>query len=397
MADFSVYGRYGNGFDVALRTIYRPDWIHQNHYDMRKRIIATAILYFAFLAAVVALAGCNSIREWTSREPATINTSFSVANTLLATRSESRPDTNSFILNIRNSGGDVIYNGLYGLKPAEMTIPAGAYTLSVISEEFDAPAWETPVYGDSVDIVVASGETANVSFVCRMLNTGVRIRMSERYLSKYPGSLVVEQDGGALSYTYGEQRFGYFCAGNATFKGTDSKGAQEVLFSKNFNAGDMLTLSLDATSVDSRQSVSISVDTTRNWCYEAVVVGRYAGDNGDGKTAATAFSPSAAQSHVGETAWVWGYIVGGDLSSSAISFEPPFTKATNLAIAESPVCTTRSECLSVELASGSEIRNGINLTDHPEMLGRKVAIQGTITASYLGLVGLKSVKDYSVD
>lgn len=363
---------------------------------MKKKILAFAILYFAYLAAVATLAGCDSLRDDTSREPAVISTSFCVANTLLATRAGSA-DTNSFILSIRNSGGDVIYDGLYGLKPAEISIPAGAYNLSVVSENFNAPAWETPVYGDSVDIVVASGETANVSFVCRMLNTGVRIRMSERYLSKFPGSLVVEQENGSLSYSHNEQRFGYFCAGNATFKGTDSKGAQDVLFSKSFTAGDMLTLSLDATSVDTQQTISITIDTTRNWRHEAIVVDRYSGGSGNGQSAATAFSPSEAQNHIGETAWVWGYIVGGDLSSSAISFEPPFTKATNLAIAESPVCATRSECLSVELASGSEIRNALNLVEHSDMLGRKVAIQATITASYLGLVGLKSVKDYSVD
>ena len=364
---------------------------------MRKKALAFAIIYFAFLAAVATLAGCDNLQDGPGREPATIKTSFCLANTLLATRGAGSTDTNSFILKITNSGGDIIYNGLYGLKPAEISIPAGSYSLSVVSEQFEAPAWESPVYGDSVDIVVASGETASVAFVCKMLNTGVRIKMSERYLSKFPGLLVVEQPGGSLSFSYGEQRFGYFSAGNASFKGTDSKGELQTLFSKSFNAGDMLTLSLDAGSVDSQGTLRITVDTTRNWRSEAIVVDNYSGGSGNGQSAASAYSVAEAAGHAGETAWVWGYIVGGDLTSTGISFETPFTKASNLAIAESPVCTTRSECLSVELASGSEVREALNLVDHPEMLGKRVAFKATINSSYLGLVGLKSVKEYSLD
>ncbi len=43
------------------------------------------------------------------------------------------PDTNDFILDIRNSGGKSIYSGYYGDSPETLSVPAGNYTVSVKS------------------------------------------------------------------------------------------------------------------------------------------------------------------------------------------------------------------------------------------------------------------------
>ena len=53
--------------------------------------------------------------------------------------------------------------------------------------------------------------------------------------------------------------------------------------------------------------------------------------------------------------------------------------------------------MSVELASGSDIRETANLVDHPEMLGSKIYIQGTVKESYFGMVGLKSIKAFRLE
>ena len=118
---------------------------------------------------------------------------------------------------------------------------------------------------------------------------------------------------------------------------------------------------------------------------------------GDGLSQATALSVAQAALYPDEVVWVWGYIVGGDLSSSSVNFEAPFSKNSNMAIASYASCTSREACMSVELASGSDLRETVNLADHPEMLGRKIYLQGTVKSSYFGLPGLKSVKAFSLE
>ena len=90
-----------------------------------------------------------------------------------------------------------------------------------------------------------------------------------------------------------------------------------------------------------------------------------------------------------------GYIVGGDLTSSDISFSAPFHSYTNIAIASSRTVRDRDECLSVSLPVG-EVRDGLNLVDNPGMLGKRVYLKGNIVASYFGLVGVKDISEYEV-
>ena len=71
-----------------------------------------------------------------------------------------------------------------------------------------------------------------------------------------------------------------------------------------------------------------------------------------------------------------------------IHIHAPFTSATNMAIADSPDETDPSKILSVQLPSGS-IRTALNLIDHPENLGKKIQITGSLEA-YFSVPGLKS-------
>ena len=41
------------------------------------------------------------------------------------------PDTNDFILDIRNSAGKSVYSGYYGDSPEAISVPAGSYTVKV--------------------------------------------------------------------------------------------------------------------------------------------------------------------------------------------------------------------------------------------------------------------------
>ena len=364
---------------------------------MRKRKEAKGfMLTFAIAAAAISAVGCGFVEK--GDKEAVLQLSIRQENTF-ATKAAGNtlPDTNTFILQIKNQSGEYIYNGAYGSKPARLSVPAGTYSLSLVSEAFNAPAWETPVYGDELSIVAASGETVNVAFLCKMVNSGVRVRMTERYIVRYPGNLTIMQEGGYLNYTSSEQRFGFFEPGNATFSAIANDGSSQQLFSKQFTEGQMLTLTLDASSLDADGVISMQLDTTATYLSQTILVDEYQDSEGDGSVKETAYSIAEAALHPEETVWVWGYIVGGDLTSSAINYEAPFSKNSNLAIAASPQCRTRSECMSVELASGSDIRETVNLVDHPDKLGRKIYIQGTVKASYFGMPGIKSIKEFQLE
>ncbi len=351
---------------------------------------------FAIVVAAIVAASCGLVEK--GDKEAVLRLSIRQENKIATKAGGGQlPDTNTFILQIKNQAGEYVYNGAYGARPDIISVPAGIYSLSLVSRQFDAPAWEAPVYGDQLDIVAASGETVSVIFLCKMINSGVRIKMTERYVARYPGNLTIMQDAGSLNYTSSEQRFGYFEPGNATFSAVAGDGSSQQLFSKQLEEGQLLTLTLDAGSMDANGTISMQLDTTATYLSQTVLVDGYQNSQANGLSKEAAYSIAEAALHPEENVWVWGYVVGGDLTSSAINYEVPFSKNSNLAIAASAQCRTRSECMSVELASGSDIRETVNLVDHPENLGRKIYIQGTVKESYFGIPGLKSIKAFELE
>ena len=150
---------------------------------MRKRPEAKGMTFAIAVAALIA-ASCTLAER---SEFATLNLSIRQEKTF-ATKAGgvAMPDTNNFVLQITNSAGEYVYYGRYDARPEIIAVPAGAYSLNIVSEEFDAPDWESPVYGDAVNVVAASGENVNVNFLCKMVNAGLRVKMTERYSLKYP-------------------------------------------------------------------------------------------------------------------------------------------------------------------------------------------------------------------
>ena len=55
----------------------------------------------------------------------------------------------------------------------------------------------------------------------------------------------------------------------------------------------------------------------------------------------------------------------------------------------------RSRMMVVELPSG-ELRDALNLVDHPHLVGNPIIINGTITDSYYGYPGIKSTKSFTM-
>ncbi len=94
------------------------------------------------------------------------------------------------------------------------------------------------------------------------------------------------------------------------------------------------------------------------------------------------------------TATVEGYIVGYTKGSKNYQYEGPFTnnQNTNIAIADSVSERDATKILPVQLPSGA-IRSALNLFDHPENLGKKVQLTGTLKA-YFAVPGLTDSSAY---
>ena len=318
------------------------------------------------------------------------------------------PDTNDFILKVSDAKGNVLYEGAYGNSPESLLVDAGSYTVAVHSIEFTAPGFSRPVYGDEQVVVVKAGATVTVRLNCTLENAGVRLQVASDFLTSYPdGVLFLKSGETRLMYGYAEKRIAYFKPGPISLVLND-RGADEILLTRTLDARTILTLNISAPygGTAATSSITVAVDTAKIWNSESYVIGgggsgsgsgsgSSGGDDDSGTGLDSAYSVAQAADHIGEDEiWVFGYIVGGDLSSAGTTVKTSkFTKATHLAIAARSSVTTKASCIAVELPKGP-IRDALNLVDHPDLVGTRVYLKGSLVTSYFGTTGLKAVSDY---
>lgn len=306
------------------------------------------------------------------------------------------PDTNDFLLDIKSSGGSPVYSGTYGASPEAIKVNPGSYTVRVVSEDFKGPAFDKPQFGDEQCIVVAAGGSVTAELVCRQMNSGIRLKIGPSFLESYPdGLLFLKSTAGKVQYAYREKRTAYFNPGTVSLL-LDDSGKESVLMTRNMASQEMTVINVSAVEkagAASAGGLSIAVDTTRIWSSSDYVIGE--GSNA-GESVETALSVTEAKNSVGsEGVWVYGYIVGGDLTSgeNGISFAAPFTSKTNLALASRSSTATKGACLSVQLPTG-KARDALNLVDNPGNVGHKLYLKGNICSAYYGLPGIKNITDY---
>lgn len=306
------------------------------------------------------------------------------------------PDTNNFILTIIKGENETIYNGIYKDKPEKITLSAGTYKIGVYSTTFSTPAFDQPLFGDEQIIVVQGGENLGVSFICKQLNCGMRVTFGSGFISKYSNSeLTLSSSNGSLQYPTSENRIAYFSPGRVEMHLKDS-GIDKTLFARELSAANILQIKLEATNTDSPTNggVSVVIDTTRVWLNEDILLG----SENNGSSAEKGLRKVEIEGWIGaKNVWIQGYIVGGDLSSSGIKLNPPFTSSSNLAIADSPDEQNRNMCISVSLTSGTEARDALNLVNNPSNHKKKIYIKGEIVESYYGLIGVKNIKEFKIE
>lgn len=308
------------------------------------------------------------------------------------------PDTNDFLLTILDAGGKTLYEGCYGDSPEYLQVEPGSYTVSVVSVSFTAPAFARPQYGDSQVVVVKAGQNVTARLCCSLLNAGIRLQADGSFLAAYPdGTLYLKQDQARLQYPYGENRIAFFPPGPVSVL-LYNQGQDQTLFTRTLNVREILTVKLSVpVSADyGSPSVQVAVDTSKTWSQYAFVLGGDPGGGLSGEAPEDAFPVSGAAGHIGENqVWVYGYIVGGDLTSAGKTVKTAdFTKSTHLALADRSSITAKASCLAVELPKGS-LRDALNLVDHPDLVGKRVYLKGNLVESYFGTLGLKGTSEYA--
>lgn len=352
-----------------------------------------SLFRITLLAMLPVCMSCGRLGEDDARAGATLGICFSDGSELLTRSFVNLPDTSEFILKVTKSTGESIYDGVYGGCPEVLDVAPGSYTVSVRSSESAKPAFDMPVFGDEQCVVVKSGSHVAVNLVCTQVNAGVRLDISKDFKESYQDAvLFLKSASGSLMYSVSEKRTAYFMPGPVSLM--MSRDAQDnILMVRDLNACDMLTLKVlspSSAAETSGSGISVSIDTTRVWLNEECIVG----GSLQAEDAGAALTIADARKAVGQKdVWVTGYIVGGDLTSASASFSGPFKSMTNVLLGPRSAVSDKSSCLSVQLPD-NEVREALNLVEHPEMLGRRVSVKGDLVASYFGICGLKNTVEY---
>lgn len=95
-------------------------------------------------------------------------------------------------------------------------------------------------------------------------------------------------------------------------------------------------------------------------------------------------------------AYVKGYIVGAcSTNIKNADFEAPFEWSSAILVADNKGETDTDKMISIELKSGSKIREQFNLKDHPENFGKQ-ALFFRYPERYLGIIGIKGPGKYKL-
>ncbi|MBQ9310396.1 MAG: DUF4493 domain-containing protein [Bacteroidales bacterium] len=354
-----------------------------------------AILAAGFVAAAF-ISSCFRLNDDVPSATLVLSIDYPVTS-----KSEGLPeDPSSFILEIRGSEGKTHYRSIWSERASRIELSPGNYTVSVVSDESTQPAYSKPIFGDSRTVSLVSGETTELELVASQINAGIRLLPDEAFLASYRNaSVFLRSKDGTLAYGFDEERTAYFLPGTVQIL-MNHDGYTGTVYQLELEPARMLTLRLSVaeklatvTPVTSF-AISVAIDSSRVWVEDSFAYdgGEYAGGIPD--TPAGAVGVKEARKIAGTKAqWVYGYVVGGDLSSSSCSFEAPFSSRTNLLIAASAGEKNRADCMSVQLTQG-DIRNALNLVDNPGLLGKKIYVKGDIVEAYYKLPGIQNLSDY---
>lgn len=296
-------------------------------------------------------------------------------------------DTNNFILKVYSTQGAKVYEGKYGNRPNDFYVMPGGYDISILSGDFNKPSFTTPIFGDSMTVVINDNQQMNVKLKCKQLSGGIRLNFSNDFKNKFPGNgLFVEQNNNRLLYEYTNSSYIYL--GNEIFSLIYSYNNKDtVLLSKYVEAQQMITMNLSYSNpMGDNSHFSVQFDTSRLWINNNYNLAL--------KLPTGVYTIEEAKRLVGQkNISVFGFIYGGDPTNTTVRIRPPFTSAASIVIAPSLAERDRNNSFVVELPTGA-IRDKLNLVAYPSNLGKAVVVTGEIVQSYFNYIGIKGTKQY---
>lgn len=311
-------------------------------------------------------------------------------------------DTMGYRLQISDSKGNIYYDGFYIGRPKEIELPVGTYNIKLRSGEFTEPRKQIPLFGEDRSFKAIADSTVTLQLVSSQLTGGIRVKASEKFMKYFKGTgLYYIKDSVSYKQDYfGSYLYVFFYPGKVSvvYKNKDgnpnytppTKPAWEdtVILTRNLKANELVSIDLDYDLARANtRGFTITVDTARIRYDNYYNVGFFAPYG--------SVSVVYAKTHIGDTVKLWGYIVGGNATTIGFSKKKPFTSKTHIVVAKEDWQSLRENVMAVELPNGA-IRNALNLVDHPDLIKRKIVIDGVVADSYFGHAGLRSVTGYKL-
>lgn len=124
-------------------------------------------------------------------------------------------DINTFDVVITDKDGQAVASYKYGELPKEpISLEAGVYTVTMMSEAMSGAEWEKPVYGAVLDVSITRKQTTTIDdIVCKLRNIKVTVDYAADLKSQLDPtftSMTVALDKNELTYRFDESRGGYF-------------------------------------------------------------------------------------------------------------------------------------------------------------------------------------------
>ncbi len=309
-------------------------------------------------------------------------------------------DTNRYILRITNSSGVDVYYGKYTGRPSELYVKPGTYTIGIESRVFYEPEYLYPLFGEVRSVKCKKDSTVRIELKSSQLTGGIRFVFTRRFTEYFKGTgIYLRRDTIETKYRYTDSRYVFFREGKimALYKNKDGHPsysppdrpgyADTLLFYRKMQPEELVTITLDYDLTRlGKGGITFRIDTARVRSTDYHNVG--------GIAPFGCQSVLEAQKSIGDTITVFGYIVGGDATSTSFNRKKPFKSKTHIVVASQTWQTLREKTLAVELPETDKMRQLLNLADHPELLKRPIVISGRVVDSYFGYPGLKYVKSY---
>jgi len=262
------------------------------------------------------------------------------------------------------------------------------------SREYKGPEFDNPVYGDKEVLDVGVGEEFEVDLACRQLTSGVQIIFSEDFKKEFPEGFIritcrdtSTNDVESIDYHSTDAGFCHFLPGMITVDLMKESGSSpELLTGRVCSESEMFSVTLRMAPTEAYGTFKVEVDTVLVHAGETYQYGR----KREGRTVFDAISVSDISSFAGDTVWVFGYVSGCYVNQKLHLGIDDETGTANIAL--SPAMNATTAC-PVGISSGK--CKSMNLKEHPEFLGVRVAVWG-IAGKLYEIDGIKKALDYVV-